>query len=154
RILFSLKRRPVFPPADTIRATPRMPSHNGIQPGSAANRSRSPVDELARSLRTQMTPVDSRFGYFLIHPVSEDDHKAYFDEPVAPLPPSVRELLPSAGLVLAPYMEKAAGQSGPAVVFEKPAEARLLLSHRVETPDFATLFFTAKDEQIADYHYF
>ncbi len=53
-----------------------------------------------------------------------------------------------------PYMEKAAGQSGPAVVYEKPSEAKLLLSHRVESPDFATLFFTAKDEQIADYHYF
>jgi hypothetical protein len=141
-----------------------MPSHNGIQAPSissppahatgAAKRARSPVEELARSLRPQMTPVDAHFSYFLIHPVAEDDHRAYFDEPVAALPSSVRALLPSAGLVLAPYMEKAAGQNGPAVVFEKPAEAKLLLSHRVETPDFATLFFTAKDEQIADYHYF
>jgi hypothetical protein len=51
-------------------------------------------------------------------------------------------------------MEMAAGQDGPAVVFEKPVEAKLLLSHRIESPDFATLFFTAKDEQVADYHYF
>src|SRR5260370_16372285 len=57
-------------------------------------------------------------------------------------------------MVLAPYMEKASGQSGPAVVFEKPVEARLLLAHRIESPDFATLFFTTKDEHVADYHYF
>jgi hypothetical protein len=131
-----------------------MPVQNGAVAPPAPNKSRSPVDELARSLRSQMTPLDSRFSYFLIHQVPEDEHKAYFDEPVGALPAAVRALLPSAGLVLAPYMEKAAGQSGPAVVYEKPSEAKLLLSHRVESPDFATLFFTAKDEQIADYHYF
>lgn len=101
-----------------------------------------------------MTPVDSRFSYFLLHPVPEDEHHAYFEDPVTALPPALRPLLPAIGMVLAPYLEKASGQNGPAVVFEKPAEAKLLFSHRIESQDFATLFFTTKGEQTADYHYF
>ena len=131
-----------------------MSSKNGAPAPPPSSPVRTSVDELARSLRPQMTPVDSHFGYFLIHPLPEDEIKAWFEDPVAALPLAVRALLAQVGLVLAPYLEKASGQNGPAVVYEKPVEAKLLLSHRIETADFATLFFTAKDEQVADYHYF
>ena len=40
------------------------------------------------------------------------------------------------------------------VVYEKPPESRLLYSAHVESADFATLFFTVKDEQVSDYHYY
>jgi hypothetical protein len=39
-------------------------------------------------------------------------------------------------------------------VNEKPVEPKLAFSTRVPGDDFATLFFTVKDEQVADYHYF
>lgn len=131
-----------------------MPSQNGALAPPPSTPVRSSVDELARSLRPQMTAIDSRFGYFLIQPLPEDEHKAYFEDPVAALPPVVHAILPPVGLVLVPYLERASGQNGPAVVSAKPTEAKLLLSHRIESPDFATLFFTTKDEQVADYHYF
>jgi len=57
-------------------------------------------------------------------------------------------------VVLAPYLERANPRGGVSVVYEKPAEPKLLLSTRVESDDTATLFFTVKDEQVADYHYF
>ncbi|MDE3197057.1 MAG: hypothetical protein KGN84_11970, partial [Acidobacteriota bacterium] len=56
--------------------------------------------------------------------------------------------------VLAPYLERPSQKGQISVVYEKPAEARLVLSCRVLSDDSATLFFTVKDEQVADYHYF
>jgi hypothetical protein len=123
-----------------------MPSENG--------RPRTSVDELSRRLRPEMTPVNNRISYFLALPVADEDLRQYLHEPMEALPPSVSELLPPVGIVLAPYLERAVGKSGASVVSEKPAEPRLLFSTRVESPDFVTLFFTIKDEQVSDYHYY
>jgi hypothetical protein len=123
-----------------------MPSENG--------RPKTSVDELSRRLRAEMTPINNKISYYLALPVAEEDLRQYLHEPVEALPPSVSELLPPLGIVLAPYLERAAAKSRVAVAYEKPAEARLLFSTRVESPDFVTLFFTIKDEQVSDYHYY
>ena len=123
-----------------------MPSDNGRQ--------RSTVDELARSLRSQMTPVNSRFNFFAIFPVREDDLREYVHDPIAALPAEICALLPPTGIVLTPYLEKPTGRKYPSVVYEKPPESKLIFSTRVDADDFATFFFTIKDEQISDYHYF
>jgi hypothetical protein len=101
-----------------------------------------------------MTPIDNKFSYVLVFPVAEEDLRQYLHDPVAALPEAVIELLPQVGIVLAPYLERGAARTNASVVYEKPAEPRLLYSTHVETPDFATLFFTLKDEQVSDYHYY
>ncbi len=123
-----------------------MPSSNG--------RPRSTVDELARRLRPGMTALNPRFSWHAIVPVPEEDLHQYLNDPVAALPPAVCDLLPRIGIVLAPYLERGTAKGPVSVVDEKPAEAKLILSAQVTNGDFATLFFTVKGEQVADYHYF
>jgi hypothetical protein len=146
-----------------------MPSVNGRSRRAADETTPATVDELARRLRPLLSPIDARFSWHAMSPLAEEDQKQYLTDPVAALPPTVRSLLPRVGIVLAPYLERSAPKSPVSVVYKKPAEARLVLSTRVlsEKPsgkpsgknagrenDFAMLFFTIKDEQVADYHYF
>ncbi len=101
-----------------------------------------------------MTPITNKFSYFLALPVAEEDLRQYLHDPVEALPPVVAELLPRVGIVLAPFLERGSARSSVSIVYEKPPEAKLLFSTRVENDDFATLFFTIKDEQVSDYHYY
>ena len=123
-----------------------MPSANG--------RPRTTVDELARRLRSEMTAVNTRFSYFPVFPVAEEDLRQYVHDPVSALPPAVCELLPKIGIVLAPFLERLTAKGSVSVVYDKPAEPKLVPASRVFGDDFATLFFSVKDEQVADYHYF
>jgi hypothetical protein len=123
-----------------------MPSENG--------RPRNTVDELSRRLRSQMTPITDKFSYYLVMQVAEEDLRQYLQDPVEAIPAAAVELLPKIEIVLAPFLERGANRTSISVVHEKPSEPKLLFSTRVETPDAATLFFTVKDEQVSDYHYF
>jgi hypothetical protein len=123
-----------------------MPSDNG--------RPRTTVDEMSRRLRTEMTPLDHKFSYFLVFPVVEEDLRQYLHDPVAALPEAVIATLPPIGIVLASYLERGSSKGTVSVVYEKPPDARLLFSAHVENNEFATLFFTVKDEQVSDYHYY
>jgi hypothetical protein len=128
-----------------------MPVENG--------RPRTGVDELSRRLRSEMTPITNKFSYFLAIPVAEEDLRQYLYDPVESLPGSVVDLLPSVGIVLAPFLERGAARTNVSMVYEKPSEPKLVFSTRVLAPggeggDFATLFFTIKDEQVSDYHYY
>ena len=123
-----------------------MPQQNG--------RPRTTVDELARRLRSEMIPINTRFSYFPVFPVAEEDLRQYLQDPVAALPEAVCSLLPKIGIVLTPYLERPTPKGAVSVVNERPAETKLVLSAHVGNDDFATLFFTVKDEQVADYHYF
>ena len=123
-----------------------MPSENG--------RPRTTVDELARRLRSEMIPINNQFSYFLVLPLAEEDLRPYLQDPVAALPAAVAGILPRIGLVLAPYLERGTARASSAVVYEKPVENRLAFSARVQSDDSAMLFFTIKDEQVSDYHYF
>jgi hypothetical protein len=128
-----------------------MPSENGH---SRDTHARDTIDELARRLRPELTPLNKQFSWYPLFPVAEEDQRQYLHDPIESLPPAVRTLLPKIGVVLAPYLEKGAGRASTAVAGIKPAEAKLALSARVESPDFVTIFFTVKGEQVADYHYF
>ncbi len=123
-----------------------MPSENG--------HSRDTIDELARRIRSELNPINKQFSWFPMTPVAEEDQRQYLQDPyrvVASLPALCA---PKIGVVLAPYLEKGTGRAATAVAETKPAEAKLALSARVENPDFVTIFFTVKGEQVADYHYF
>src|SRR5580700_9493778 len=125
---------------------PTMPSENG--------RPRTSVDELSRRLRSEMTPINNKVSYFLALPVAEEDLRQYLHDPVEALPPAVSDLLPNVGIVLAPFLERGSTRTNVSVVHEKPPEPKLVFSTHVESGDFATLFFTIKDEQVSDYHYY
>jgi hypothetical protein len=126
-----------------------MPSKNG-HPSHA----RDTIDELARRIRSEMTPINKQFSWYPMIQVAEEDQRQYLQDPIESLPPAVRALLPKIGVVLAPYLEKGTGRAGTAVAETKPTEAKLALSARVEQENLITLFFTVKGEQVADYHYF
>jgi hypothetical protein len=123
-----------------------MPSENG--------HSRDTIDELARRLRPELTPINKQFSWYPMLPLAEEDQRQYLHDPIDSLPPAARALLPKIGIVLAPWLEKGAGSAGTAVATTKPTEAKLALSAHVEQDSLVTLFFTIKDEQVADYHYF
>jgi hypothetical protein len=128
-----------------------MPSENG--------RPRTSVDELSRRLRSEMTPINNKFSYFLAAPVAEEDLRQYLQDPVEALPAAVSELLPTVGIVLAPFLERGSTRTSVAMVYEKPPDPKLVFSTHVlsrqgESGDFATLFFTIQDEQVSDYHYY
>lgn len=123
-----------------------MPPENG--------RPRTTVDEMSRRLRSEMTPIDTRFSYFLAFPVAEEDLRQYLQDPIAALPEAVTGLLPQVGIVLASYLERGTSKATVTVAYEKPPEPRLLFSAHVESGNFATLFFTVKEEQVSDYHYY
>jgi hypothetical protein len=101
-----------------------------------------------------MTPIDTKFSYFLVLPVAEEDLHQYLQDHVAALPAAASVLLPKVGIVLAPFLERGSARTSVAVAYEKPAEPKLMFSTRVESADFATLFFTIQDEQVSDYHYY
>lgn len=131
---------------DFLRTTISMPSTNG--------RNRTPITELARRLRSDMTSVNARFGYHLSFPVAEEDLRQYLHDPIAAIPVPVSDLLPKISIVLVPFLERVNAKSPVSVVNEKPVEDKLTLSTAIDNGDAATLFFTIKDEQVADYHYF
>ena len=122
-----------------------MPSENG--------RPRTTVDELSRRLRSEMTQINQKFSYFLAFPVAEEDLRQYLHDPVEALPAGIANLLPSIGIVLAPYLERGSTRTNVSMIYEKPPEPKLVFSTSVESPDFVTLFFTVQDEQVSDYHY-
>ncbi len=110
------------------------------------------IEEYARRVRAELKAIDRQFGWYAAIPLADEDQRPYLQDPIESLPPTIRALLPKVGIVLAPYLEKTTPVT---VTTTKPIEAKLALSARVEqTEDFAMLFFTVKDEQVADYHYF
>src|SRR4051812_4652124 len=121
---------------------------------SRDDHARKTVEDLARRIRSEMSPINKQFSWYAMTPIADEDQRPYLQDPIESLPPTVRALLPKIGVVLAPYLEKGAGRTGTAVTDAKPVEAKLALSARVESASLITLFFTVKGEQVADYHYF
>jgi hypothetical protein len=138
-----------------------MPSENGLvrttpvqPPSERSHISRTKIDELSRRLRPEMTPMSDKISCSLMLPIAEEDLHQYLHDPVAALPPAACEILPKVGIVLVPYLERGPARTSAVVVNEKPAEAKLLFSAHVNGDDFAALFFTVKDEEVSDYHYY
>jgi hypothetical protein len=123
-----------------------MPSENGLP--------RNTVDELSRRLRPELTPLNDKFAYHLAFPVADEDLRQYLQDPLDALPEAVLNLLPRIAIVLAPYLERGTTRNSVSVVSEKPPEPRLVFSAGVRSGDLVTLFFTVKDEQVSDYHYY
>ncbi len=79
-----------------------MPSENGHPRDSHP---RDTIDEQARRLRSEMSPINKQFSWYPMLPVAEEDQHQYLQDPIESLPPAARALLPKIGVVLAPYLE-------------------------------------------------
>jgi len=113
----------------------------------------STVEELAARFHGEMIPVTSRFAYFSMLPIADEDLRQYLNDPIAAISPAVVEALPRIGLLLAPYLEKGNGKHGDTVVFERPADTRQLAYVRQELSGITVLALGVKDIEVADYHF-
>ena len=120
---------------------------------TGAEHPKSPVEELAARIRGEMIPVTSRFSYFSMLPIAEEDLKQYLNDPIAALPPAVVAGLPPMGVILAPYLERGNGKGGDSVVFEHPAETRHIPSSLVALKGLTILAMGVREMEMADYHY-
>jgi len=120
---------------------------------SEPEKTKMPVEDLARRFRGEMTPLTGRFSYFLTIPIAEEDLRQYLNDPIAAISPAIVRALPPVGVILAPYIEKGNGKSGDVVTFERPPDARYLPGSQVELDDLRVLAFGVKEIEVADYHY-
>jgi hypothetical protein len=132
------------------------------------------VESFAAQCGGQMVPLSNSISYFAALPLKEDELRRLLFDPVAAVPPSVSQTIPRLRIVLVPYLEKAnarentdgaEGQQNHSerskndakllemVTFERPAQARRLLSAVTELGGEIFLFLGVKDEEVADYHY-
>ena len=132
------------------------------------------VESFAAQCAGQMVPLSNSVSYFSALPLKEDDLRRLLFDPIAAVPPAVSGTLPRLRIVLVPYLERTeARENGdgltPAnnnsrgakeeaklletVSFERPAQARRLLSAVTELSAETFLFLGVKDEEVADYHY-
>jgi hypothetical protein len=116
-------------------------------------RSRTAVEELAVRFSGDMIPVTTKFSYFCLLPIAEEDLRQYLNDPIAAISPAIGEILPRMGLLLAPYLEKGNGKGKDSVVFEHPAEPRRIMSSRCDLDGMTVLALGAKEVEVADYHY-
>jgi hypothetical protein len=118
-----------------------------------AERSKVPVEELAARCRTELIPLNSKFSYFSVLPIADEDLRQYLNDPVSAISPAIAALLPNVGVILAPYLERGNGKEGDIVSFERPAESRQLRSSRHDSPQLILLALSIRDIEVADYHY-
>ena len=111
------------------------------------------VNEVAVRCRGEMIPITNKFSYFAVAPMAEEDLRQYLNDPIAAIAPAVGAVLPSVGIILAPYLERGNGKGGDAVLFERPPDPRYLLCSRAELDSLTVLALAIKDIDVADYHY-
>lgn len=118
-----------------------------------AERSRLSVEEVATRCRSELIPLTSKFSYFSILPVAEEDLRQYINDPIAAIPPAIAAVIPRVGVILAPYLERGNGKEGDSVTFERPSEARQVRASRRDEGGMSLLALSIKDMEVADYHY-
>src|SRR5580698_4193769 len=116
-------------------------------------RSKTAVEELTARLRSDLIPVTTKFSYFCLLPIAEEDLRQYLNDPIAAISPAIADILPRMGLLLAPYLEKGDGKEKDSVVFEHPTEPHRIMSSRCDLDGMTVLALGAKDVEVADYHY-
>ena len=97
-----------------------MPSENGH---SREAHARNTIEELARRLRSEMSPINKQFSWYPMTPVAEEDQHQYLQDPIESLPPAVRALLPRIGRRSGPVSGKRRGRI-PEPPLRKPSPAR------------------------------
>ena len=60
-----------------------------------AERSRVTVDDLANRFRGEMVPLTSKFAYFSMLPLADDDLRQYLNDPINAVSPAVADRSPT-----------------------------------------------------------
>src|SRR5579872_6359922 len=118
-----------------------------------AERSKLSVEELAARCRTELIPLNSKFSYFSVLPMAEEDLRQYLNDPISAISPAISALIPKVGVILAPYLERGNGKEADLITFDRPAETRQLRSSRRDEKELTLLALSIKDTEVADYHY-
>lgn len=77
-----------------------------------ADRSKTTVRELAAQFRSELIPLTSKFSYFCVLPIADEDLRHYLGDPIAAIGPAVIALLPPVGILLAAYLERGGAERG------------------------------------------
>ncbi len=121
-------------------------------PDPTTRNQRVPLAELREQVRPSLVPHGPLFHYFSAGgPLSDEDVRDYLDEPVAALPPRVKEALPPVNLLLVPFLER--NGQGEVVTFEAPAENKSARSVLSRDPAGPMLTFAIDDMEVGAYHY-
>ena len=118
-----------------------------------AERSKLSVEDLVARCRSELIPLNSKFSYFSVLPMAEEDLRQYLNDPISAISPSITSLVPKVGVILAPYLERGNGKERDMVSFERPAENRQLRCSRQDEKQLTLLALSIKDLEVADYHY-
>jgi hypothetical protein len=118
-----------------------------------ADKPKLAIEELARRFGNEMLPLSTKFAYYSLIPIAEDDLRQYLGDPIAAISPAIVDLLPQTCIILAPYIEKGNGKGVDSATFERPPESRHIPSARYEKKGTLTLALGVKDLEVADYHY-
>ena len=132
------------------------PSHGQVE--SRGDLTKLSVRQFAERFRGDMIPLSSTISYYCASlPMTEEDVKEYLDEPVAALPPSIKDALPKISILFVPYLEREQKktQAAPAdlVSMERPPENRLSTASQVRIGNETVFAFGLKDQEVAEYHY-
>lgn len=119
---------------------------------SVADSSKTSVRQLAERCRGELIPLSTRFSYFSVLPVAEEDLRQYLNEPVSALSPAICDIIGKAAFLLTPYLERN-GRGGDAVSFDAPSDGKRLDYSVLELDDLSVLAFGIRDLEMADYHY-
>ena len=122
-----------------------------MPPGTDLNK--LTIEDLAARFRSEMIPVSSKFSYFSMMPIAEEDLRQYLNDPIAAISPAILAALPAISVILAPYIERGNGKGGDAASFERPLEGRYIPSSRGSLDDTTILALAIKEVEVADYHY-
>ena len=120
---------------------------------SGADQTKLTVEDLAARFRAEMIPLGSKFSYFSMLPVAEEDLRQYLNDPIAAISPAIVAALPVMSIILTPYLERGNGKEGDCVTFERPAESRYIPSSRRKDAGVTVLAMSIKEIEVADYHY-
>ncbi len=118
-----------------------------------AERSKLSVEDLVARCRSELIPLNSKFSYFSVLPMAEEDLRQYLNDPISAISPSIASVLPKVGVILAPYLERGNGKERDMVSFERPVESRQLRCSRQDDKQLTLLALSIKDLEVADYHY-
>jgi hypothetical protein len=114
-----------------------------------------PVETFAQPIWGKTHPLDQQFSYHASGVnIQDEDLKDYLQEPIAALPPAVRQRLGVIHVVFVPYLET--GEGGQLVVTDQPPDKEnAVAAARVERRDQqgTMLLFAMQEPNLGDLHY-
>ena len=112
------------------------------------------IDEFLHARLKDLLQVDDNISYLAEPPMPEEDLRHYIQDPVAALPPKIREQLPPIANFLLPYLLGAQPGTAGSIGFDKVIPERAIPAFRVKAANGRTLlFFATEEEEVSEFHF-